>query len=140
MYVVAVGSFFYVRHVVVTEAQALFLPFEGRITNVDYISCSCMLSLHLTITESVVADGTARTYTLIFPYGFQILEDFLGIQLPFPEPRVFPFYQIFYAGPQKTLGNYFPYAGTCWQYVPPFSCSSASVFEGIIFYVGTSLY
>jgi hypothetical protein len=130
--------FFYVRST--SFAQGFLLPFEGRITNVDYVSCVCGLSMLLTITPTTQEQQGQQPQQLLFFYGAEVLER-LGLlgDLPLPIPRVFANYMIFSPGSQKLLGNYLPYPFPCVQYVPPVSCGLNGFYPAIL-NVGTSWY
>lgn len=132
--------FFYVRST--SFAQGFLLPFEGRITNVDYYSCVCGLSILLTITPSTQEQQGQQPQQMLFFYGAQVLEelglslDIGGMQLPIP--RVFANYMIFTPGSQKLLGNYMPYSFPCVAYIGT-GCSISGYYPAIL-NVGTSWY
>jgi hypothetical protein len=150
--VVAAGTFFAVRH----EAQAQFgiLPFEGRITRINY-NCLCALSILLQVQATVPQRSGQQAQTYIFFYGPQLLDvilDLLGIDIGinFPDiggieppipmiPRVYLWYMIFSTGNQRLLGNYVPGSFPCVAYSGN-SCSVTEYAQGAILNVGTSLF
>jgi len=138
-FVTGVGSFYYVRHAVVADAAGL-IPFEGTITNVEY-NCLCEFAIMLTISPIATTEtqATGAPINLLFFYAAQILET-LGLDLPgpLPPPRVYAWYQIFYPGPQRLLGNYVPAEIPCVAYVGT-ACSINGYAQGAILNVGTQL-
>jgi hypothetical protein len=141
-YVVLVPLFLYVQ--TPAFAQGFLLPFEGRITQVDYVSCVCGLSVLLTIEPTTESQQGKQASQMLFFYGAQLIDDLFGINfsingIKLPYPRVFAAFLIWYAGPQKLLGNYLPYSFPCVEYVPPYSCQINGYYPAILF-VGTSLY
>ncbi|MCI0619436.1 hypothetical protein L0Y40_00135 [Candidatus Wolfebacteria bacterium] len=119
-------------------AQGVFVPFEGRITNVDYYSCVCGLSVLLTVEPTTEVQSAKQERQLLFFYGPQALEE-LGFDFGFvPIPRVFVFYLIWYAGPQKLLGLYTNARLPCVAYAGT-SCTVSGYYPAIWF-VGTSVY
>lgn len=118
------------------------IPFEGRIVNIEY-NCLCSGSIMLTVEpklESSVARQGPQT-TIMYYWAADALSRILGeiIDFPFPGPRIYMFYQIFYTGNQTLLGLYYPQPVPCIAYVGT-ACSETGEAQGVLIGVGTSLY
>lgn len=126
--IVAFALFFYMR--TPSFAQVL-LPFEGRVTNVDYVSCVCGLSMLLTIEPINPAQRGDQPQQMLFFYGGTVLSG-----LPIPTPRLFSNFMIFTPGSQKLLGNFLPVPVPCVAYTGT-ACTVTNYYPPIL-NVGTS--
>jgi hypothetical protein len=136
---VLVAIFFYIRSE--AFAQQFLQPFEGTITDIDYVSCVCGLSTLITI-EPTLNTTSGQPEQFLFFYGGQVLCDLFGICFEYNGiklfPRVFAHYLIWYSGPQQLLGTYIPVSLPCVAYAGT-SCSIDGYYPAI-HNVGTSLY
>lgn len=138
--VVMVPTFLYITSP--AAAQSFLLPFEGRITDVDYVSCVCGLSTLITIEPTTEKQQGKQPQQFLFFYAAQALDDLFGISFSIAGeelyPQVFPFYMIWSSGSQRLLGNYIPTPLPCVAYTGT-SCAIQGSYPAILF-VGTSLY
>ncbi|HXK39788.1 MAG TPA: hypothetical protein VJ837_03070 [Candidatus Paceibacterota bacterium] len=137
--VVGTGAYFYVPKAI---AQ-WFPPFEGRITYVEY-NCLCSGSIMLTIVASTPSglQNQPQPLNLMYYWAADALGKIAGelfAGFPFPIPTIFPFYMIFNPGEQRLLGLYAPGGVPCVAYVGS-ACSITQYADGILLFVGTSLY
>lgn len=148
----AESMFFVIKHEVVAQTQGYIAPFDGYITYVEY-NCLCSLGIKLTITPITQTSRTnwGTSYDLMYYYGPQLLEEVVelfGLDMPDEGllgepiiiPRLYAFYNIWYAGEQKLLGNAVRGSFPCVAYIPPSECSVDGYGQGAVMMVGTSMY
>ena len=115
---------------------ALLQGFGGKITDIDYLSCSCGA-----IVLEVDDKRTGFTIKVIYFYALDILKRFGVIPDDFPTPTLYMFYNIFTPNVEG-LGNYFPFAGApCLEIVayPPYCSIAYPGAVGYIYHIGTTL-
>ena len=139
LFLVLTPLFFYVSSPVF--AAGFLQPFEGEITDVDYVSCVCGLSVLLTI-QPTLPTTQGQPEQMLFFYGAQAICDLFDICFEYDGlklyPRVYANYLIWYSGPQQLLGTYIPTPLPCVAYAGT-SCTIEGYYPAI-HNVGTSLY
>lgn len=121
-----------------SAAAAVILPFEGKVTNIEY-NCLCSGSIMLTVqpTEATQKQG-AQTMDLLFVWAAPLLKKIADVDVPVPTAFLWC-YPVFVQTNAQLLGTYVPGGFPCYSYDGT-SCSLKGYAQGAILYVGTSAF